>query len=83
MGQESLAGMMKEIAKGAGGGVDVLTCTVSKASPLQLKFQGDKKTVLDKSVLIVPSHVSGLSKGKTVYVMAVGDGDSYFVLGRG
>ncbi|MCR5824794.1 MAG: hypothetical protein K6G60_10225 [Lachnospiraceae bacterium] len=64
-------------------GDDTIACTVSKTKPLQLKFQGDTKVVLDKDVLVIPKHVKGLSKGKTVYVMPSKDGAGYVVLGRG
>lgn len=81
--QVSLSGAVKQIAHDVSGGLGVMVCTVSKSSPLQLKFQGDTKTVLKKDNLIIPKHVTGLSKGKTVYVCPTGDGDAYLVLGKG
>lgn len=78
----SLLGMMKNVV-GQTMGANIIACTVSKSSPLQLKFQGDNDVVLDKDCLIIPDHVTGLSKGKTVYVMPSNDGNEYFVLGKG
>ncbi|MCR5790114.1 MAG: DUF2577 domain-containing protein [Lachnospiraceae bacterium] len=80
--QTSLAGLLKEIAQGAVDG-EIMSCTVKKSSPLQLKFDGDSKIVLDKDVLIIPKNVTGLSKGKTVYITPTGNGEKYMVMGRG
>lgn len=83
MSQQSLAGMIKEISQRAGGGTNVMSCTVQKTKPLKLKFEGDTKVTLDKDSLIIPAHIKGLSKGKKVSVVPVGDGDSYMIVGRG
>lgn len=74
---QSLLGMMKEVVQGSSPGI--LACTVSKTNPLQLKFQGDTKAVIDRDALIVPDHVR-LTKNCTAYLMQIGD--SYFVLGK-
>lgn len=76
---ESFAGMIKQMVQETNKGI--LTCTVVKTSPLQLRVQGNADTVLFKECLIVPEHVT-LAKGNTAYVMQSGD-NSYFVLGKG
>lgn len=76
---ESFTGMIRKIAQESNKGI--FACTVAKASPLQLKLEGDADTILTKECLIVPAHVS-LSKGNTAYLMPYGD-NSYFVLGKG
>lgn len=75
---ESLAGMIKEMVGQSAGGI--ITCSVIKANPLQLQFQGDSSVLLTKESLIVPAHVS-LAKGNTAYVMKNGE-NSFFVLGK-
>ena len=60
-----------------------MSCTVVKTSPLQIKFDGDSKVVLDKNVLVIPKNVTGLSKGSTVYITPTGTGDKYMIMGRG
>lgn len=79
--QNSLAGIIKKMAQDAGEGI--MSCTVVKTSPLQLKFDGDSKVVIKKDVLIIPKNVTGLSKGSTVYITPTGNGDKYMVMGRG
>lgn len=78
----SLAGIIKEIAIKTNNS-NAIACTVSKTKPLKLKFAGNKKMVLDKDCLIIPKHVKGLSKGKTVYVAPSTKGAGYVVLGKG
>ncbi len=78
---ESLAGTIKQIIQNSSG--STIACTVSKTKPLKLKFQGDKKMVLDKDCLVIPKHIKGLAKGKTVYVMPNTGGTGYIVLGKG
>ena len=79
---DSLAGAIKDIAQRATAS-NTVACKVSKTKPLKLKVQGDKKVVLDKDCLVIPKHVKGLSKGKTVYVMPSTKGSGYVVLGKG
>lgn len=79
--QNSLAGMIKQMVQDVGEGV--MSCTVVKTSPLQLKFDGDSKVVINKDVLIIPRNVTGLSKGSTVYITPTGNGDKYIIMGRG
>lgn len=74
---QSLLGMMKEVARGSVS--EILACTVTRTNPLQLKFQGDTKTVIDRDALIIPDHVK-LTKNCTAYIMQ--SGDSFFVLGK-
>ncbi len=83
MAQESLAGIIKEIARNASGGMDVISCTVASTKPLKLKFEGDTKVMLTKDDVRIPAHIKGLAKGKKVSVMKIGDGDGYMIVGRG
>ncbi len=83
MNQESLAGMIKGMVQSVGGNMKVMSCTVASTSPLKLKFEGDTKVVLTKANLTIPAHIKGLSKGKKVNVVPVGDGDGYMIVGRG
>ena len=76
---ESITGLIREIAGQSNG--NIITCSVIKANPLQLQFQGDSSVVLTKESLIVPAHVS-LAKGNTAYLMKNGE-NSFFVLGKG
>lgn len=82
MDNSSLAGVLRNLAQEVAGS-NTIACTVAKTKPLTLKFQGDTKVTLDKDVLIIPKHVKGLSKGKTVYVMPSTSGSGYVVLGKG
>ncbi len=79
---QSLNSVIKEIIQKQTAS-NSIACTVSKTKPLKLKFSGNKKMVLDKDCLIIPKHVKGLRKGKTVYVAPSTKGSSYVVLGKG
>lgn len=83
MGQESFAGMIKEIAQKTGGNLNVISCTVASTKPFRLKFDGDAKLTLDKENLVIPRHITGLKKGSKVNVVGTGDGDGYMIVGRG
>lgn len=77
----SLAGQIKSIAQKNRD--NVFTCTVTRTSPIQLKYTADNKMVLDKAILTIPAHVKKLTRGSKVLVQPSGDGEKYIVLGKG
>ena len=78
----SIAGLIREIGQNAKQD-DVLVCTVTKTKPIQLKYEGDSKVLIDKDVLVIPKHVKKLKKGSLVLVHPTGDGERFFVIGKG
>ncbi len=80
--QQSLFGFIKETAQNATKR-EVLSCTVVSSDPLQIKFDGDASTLLDKEVLIIPKSVTGLTAGSKVYITQAGAGGKFIIIGRG
>ncbi len=78
----SIAGLIREIGQNAKQD-DVLVCTVTKTKPIQLKYEGDSKVLIDNDVLVIPKHVKKLKKGSLVLVHPTGDGERFIVIGKG
>lgn len=62
--------------------MEVIAGKVTKASPLKVTLTNNRKAIITGDALIVPMHVTGLSKGKEVWLLPLRNGQQYFVLGR-
>ena len=62
-------------------GMEVVAGRVTKASPLKVTLTNNRKAVITDQALIVPAHVTGLTKGKQLWLLPLRNGQQYFVLG--
>ena len=78
---EEPTSIKQAIQKFSGENLNVVVGKVMKTSPLKVALVNDMKGNITEETLLIPKHVTGLSKGKELWLLPLRNGAQYFVLG--
>lgn len=78
---EQPTSLRQAIMECSGETMDIVAGKVTKGNPLKVTLTNNSKAIITGDALIVPKHVTGLSKGKELWLLPLRNGQKYFVLG--
>lgn len=78
---ESPTSLKQAIQQISGETMDVVVGKVMKTSPLKVGLVNEMKGNITEEALLIPKHVTGLTKGKELWLLPLRGGAQYFVLG--
>ena len=78
---ETPTSLKQAIQNFSGESLNVVVGKVMKTSPLKVALVNNMKGNITQEALLIPKHVTGLTKGKELWLLPLKNGAQYFVLG--